>query len=78
MATKGPEEGQQDHAENDFDQHRQECPDETVAGQDGIDDDDGLFLLLEENAKLRELVVTLTDILLETFADQGLMRQRSP
>jgi hypothetical protein len=86
MATREPADDDPVREANDLDPSQQEgqvlpSQDEpAVEGWDDVDDDDpdGLFLLLEENAKLRDLVVTLTDILLETFVDQGLTRQRAP
>jgi hypothetical protein len=58
---------------------KQEFPDEQeyfnespVRGGDDSDDDhsDGVTSLLEENARLRALVVRLTDLVLKSVADQ--------
>ena len=58
---------------------KQEFPDEQeyfnespLRGDDGADDDhsDGVTSLLEENARLRALVVRLTGLVLKSVADQ--------
>ena len=58
---------------------KQEFPDEQehfnespLRGDDDSDDDhsDGVTSLLEENARLRALVVRLTDLVLKSVADQ--------
>ena len=51
----------------------QECFDESsLRGEDYVDDEhsDGVTSLLEENARLRALVVRLTDLVLRSVADQ--------
>jgi len=51
----------------------QECFDESpLHGEDYVDDEhsDGVTSLLEENARLRALVVRLTDLVLRSVADQ--------
>jgi hypothetical protein len=51
----------------------QGCLDESL-GDDGFADDehsDDIVSLLEENARLRGIVVKLTDIILKSVADRG-------
>jgi hypothetical protein len=52
----------------------QDFLDETQLGDDDFASDecsDGVTSLLEENARLRGLVVKLTDIILKTVVDRG-------
>jgi hypothetical protein len=52
----------------------QGCLDESLLHDDGFTDDehsDDIVLLLEENARLRGIVVKLTDIILKSVADRG-------
>jgi len=52
----------------------QECLDESLLHEDGFIDDehsDDIVSLLEENARLRGIVVRLTDIILKSVADRG-------
>jgi hypothetical protein len=50
----------------------QECLDESLLREDDTDDEesDNVLSLLEENARLRGLVVKLTDIILKNVADR--------
>jgi hypothetical protein len=51
-----------------------ECPDEApLRGEEYEDDEcsDGVLSLLEENARLRGLVVKLTEIILRSVAERG-------
>ncbi|HEX9361370.1 MAG TPA: hypothetical protein VF922_07400 [Bradyrhizobium sp.] len=53
---------------------KQEGPDPSpLRGEEYEDDEcsDGVLLLLEENARLRGLVVKLTEIILKNVADRG-------
>jgi hypothetical protein len=53
---------------------KQEGPDQSpLRGEEYEDDEcsDGVLLLLEENARLRGLVVKLTEIILKNVADRG-------
>lgn len=53
---------------------KQECPDEApLRGEEYEDDErsEGVLSLLEENARLRGLVVKLTEIILRNVADRG-------
>jgi hypothetical protein len=51
----------------------QECLDESLLREDDTDDEesDNVLSLLEENARLRGLVVKLTEIILRSVADRG-------
>jgi hypothetical protein len=58
--------------EQEFD--KKECLDEApLRGEEYEDDEcsDGVLSLLEENARLRGLVVKLTEIILRSVADRG-------
>ena len=53
---------------------KQECLDESpLRGEEYEDDErsEGVLSLLEENARLRGLVVKLTEIILRSVADRG-------
>jgi hypothetical protein len=53
---------------------KQDFLDQSLLGDDDFADDessDGVTSLLEENARLRGLVVKLTDIILKTVVDRG-------
>jgi hypothetical protein len=70
MATEFRADGKQEC----FEESLQECLAEPpVRGEEGGEDDhaDGMLSLLEENARLRGLVVRLTGMILKNVADQG-------
>ena len=68
MAAAYPPDGKREFLEpqDDFD----ESP---LRGEEFVEDDDsdGVTSLLEENARLRALVVRLTDLVLKSVADRG-------
>ena len=69
MATEHPSDGKQDY----FEECLQECLVEPpLRGDDSMEEDqaDGMISLLEENARLRGLVVRLTGMILKNVADK--------
>ena len=70
MATEYPSDGRQECLE----ERMQECLNESPSHDEDKPDDepaDGMLSLLEENARLRGLVLRLTDMILRNVADQG-------
>lgn len=69
MATEYPSDGKQEYLE----ERLQECLAEPPLGGEEHSDDpaEGMISLLEENARLRGLVVRLTGMILKNVADQG-------
>jgi hypothetical protein len=68
MARVSPPDGKQEFLDE------QECLDESpLRGEECEDDErsDAVLSLLEENARLRGLVVKLTEIILRSVADRG-------
>jgi hypothetical protein len=70
MATEYPSDDKQES----FEECLQECLDESpLRDEDSADDEhaDDIVSLLEENARLRGLVVKLTDMILKNVADRS-------
>ena len=68
MATEFPSDGSQEYLE----ERLQECLNESPAHDGDRPDDeaaDGMISLLEENARLRGLVLRLTDMILKNVVD---------
>jgi hypothetical protein len=70
MATEYPSDGRQECLE----ERLQECLNESPLHDEDKPDDErtnDMLSLLEENARLRGLVLRLTDMILRNVADQG-------